>query len=149
MTKYERAMGFFLIALGIAVVYYAVSALSLGSIKEPGPGFFPAVCGSGIVILSVIWFAGSSKLMAESEVLWEKGQWVAPAIATAVITGYAVLMEPLGYILSTFVFLVAWQFTIEHERWRKTGLIAVIGTAAMYGIFSYLLGVPLPEGWFI
>jgi hypothetical protein len=58
-------------------------------------------------------------------------------------------MEPLGYMLSTFIFLVAWQFAIEREKWLKTGAIAIIGTVAMYAIFSYLLRVPLPEGLLI
>ncbi|KYZ77944.1 hypothetical protein AXX12_16910 [Anaerosporomusa subterranea] len=149
MTKYERATGLFLIALGVAVMYYAMTALSLGTMQEPGPGFFPVVCGIGIVILCVIWFAGNRKPVTQSEPFWEAGQWVAPAISTLIITVYTALMEPLGYMLSTFIFLVAWQFAIEREKWLKTGAIAVIGTVAMYAIFSYLLRVPLPEGLLI
>ena len=69
-------------------------------------------------------------------------------LSVAIMFTYAALMETLGYTLSTLVFLVAWQVLIEHEKWRKTAIIAIVGTASMYVIFVYLLGVALPDGIF-
>lgn len=149
MSKQERIMGLFLIALNIAVVFYAVSELSLGTIEEPGPGFFPALCGTLIIILCAHWLISHRHSVFNSKPLWEQGKWVAPLIAVIIIIIYTSLLETLGYATSTFVFLIAWQLGVERERWLKTGLIAVIGTVAMYTVFSYLLGVPLPEGMFI
>lgn len=144
MTKHERIAGLILLLLGIAVVYYGVSVLSMGTIQEPGPGFFPVICGSGIVILCVIWFVTCLKKETCVTPLWGKGEWQAPLTAVILITLYAALMETIGYVLSTVIFLIAWQQAIEREKWIKTGIIAIVGTAAMYMMFSYLLGVPLP-----
>jgi uncharacterized MnhB-related membrane protein len=55
-------------------------------------------------------------------------------------------MIPLGYILSTLIFLVSWQLMIEREKLLKTAIITIVGTAIMFFLFYYLLGVPLPEG---
>ncbi|CVK19451.1 MULTISPECIES: tripartite tricarboxylate transporter TctB family protein [Sporomusa] len=146
MTKQERMAGLLLVLLGMAVVYYGFSVLTVGTIQEPGPGFFPAICGTGIVILSVIWFITSLKTEACAAPLWEKGAWLSPLIAVILIAVYASIMEILGYILATIVFLIAWQQAIEREKWLKTGIIAIVGTTVMYVLFAYLLGVPLPEG---
>jgi hypothetical protein len=78
--------------------------------------------------------------------LWEPGEWVSPVIALVIIIAYAVGLEILGYVTSTLLFLVAWQVFVERESWRKTAIIAFIGTAVMYALFSFLLGVPLPTG---
>ena len=49
-------------------------------------------------------------------------------------------------MISTFLFLIAWQVLIEAERWKKTALVAIIGTVTMYILFVYLLRVALPQG---
>lgn len=148
MTKQERRAGIFLLLLGIAVMYYAIVDLKLGTITQPGPGLFPFISGAGIAILSTIWILTNLKSMQQIEPLWKKGELRTPVLAIFIITAYTALLDPLGYILSTVLFLVAWQFFIEREKWLKTALITVIGTVAMYLLFSSLLSVPLPEGIF-
>jgi len=149
MNKNERRAAAFFIVLSIAVIYYSVTKLSLGSVQEPGPGFFPFVCGAGILLLCLIWFAMNPKVDTCPAPLWEKGVWVAPVIAMVIITLYTFGLDILGYCTSTFLFLVAWQLGIVREKWVKTGVIAIVGTAAMYLLFGYLLGIPVPEGLLI
>ncbi|MDU4961967.1 MAG: tripartite tricarboxylate transporter TctB family protein [Sporomusaceae bacterium] len=139
----------FFMVLSIAVIYYSLNKLSLGSVKEPGPGFFPFVCGTGITLLCLIWFAVNPRVEKEAAPLWEKGAWVAPVIAMALITLYTLGLETLGYYTSTFLFLIAWQLGIVREKWLKTGTIAIVGTAVMYVLFGYLLGIPVPAGLLI
>lgn len=148
MTRQERIAAVFFVLLGLAVVGYALAKLQLGTLKEPGPAFFPVICGVGIVVLAGYWLVSNLKNTKAWESLWGKGVWIGPLTAIVLITAYAATMEPLGYLLSTVVFLVAWQLAIERERWLKTGVIAICGTVVMYVLFMYLLGVPLPEGMF-
>ena len=51
MTKQERNAGVLILIFGLAVAAYSFSILPLGSIKQPGPGMFPLICGGGIVFL--------------------------------------------------------------------------------------------------
>jgi len=45
--------------------------------------------------------------------------------------------------------MVAWQQFIEHETVFKTIVISLLGTLAMYVLFSYLLKVPVPAEFFV
>ena len=47
------------------------------------------------------------------------------------------------------LFVIAWQKVIEHEKWLKTMIIALLGTFAMYALFVYLLKVPIPQELFL
>ena len=146
MTRQERTAGLLLIILGVWVAYYGLFELKIGTIGQPGPGFFPFISGAGIVILCLIWMISNRNCILECQPLWAKGQWVGPVLAVVVTTAYTALMEPLGYALSTLVFLIGWQKLIERENWRKTSIIAVVATAGMYLVFAYLLGIDLPVG---
>jgi putative tricarboxylic transport membrane protein len=149
MTKQERIAGIFLLLLGLAVIFYSLTQLSVGTIHHPGPGFFPVISGAGILILGAIWILKNLKKNISSKPLWAKGDLKGPVFAVIVIAVYAFLLEVLGYVLSTAVFLGAWEFFISKEKFLRAALIIVIVTAAMYFVFHYLLGVSLPEGTLI
>ena len=146
MTKQERYAGLGFILFGLFVALYSVFALAVGSIKEPGPGMFPLVCGIGIVIMCLIWLFRGRMSEFCSEPMWTEDEWKRPVTAVAILIGYTAAWEYLGYALSTLIFLTVWQIVIVKANRRRTALIAVIGTAAMYILFVYLLGVSLPPG---
>lgn len=145
MTRYEKLSAVVFSIISIFVLYYGVAVLKLGTIEEPGPGFFPALCGAGILVLCLLWVVTAPKPAAHVP-FWNEGEWLAPLLAVVCITAYTALMEVIGYVSSTFLFLVAWQIFIVREKWVRIGIIAVTGTAVMYLLFSSLLGVPLPDG---
>lgn len=149
MNKNERRANILMLVISVATIYYSLTKLKLGTIGEPGPGFFPFVCGTGILILCLLWFVINPKVDTSAPVLWEKGNWIAPVIAMVLITLYTFGLETLGYCASTFIFLIAWEIAVAREKWLRTGIIAVIGTVAMYVLFGSLLGVPLPQGLLI
>ena len=148
MTKQERTAGLVFAMFGVATGVYSFTALKIGSISQPGPGLFPLICGSGIVLLCLLWLFQHRNKVSTSEPLWFEGNWHGPALAVVIMIAYTALMEELGYVLSTFLFLVAWQMIVEREKWRKTAVIAVVGSLSMYLLFVYLLKVALPEGIF-
>jgi putative tricarboxylic transport membrane protein len=149
MVKNERRAGLFFILLGVAVIFYSFNALSLGTVKEPGPGFFPFISGVCVVVFSIVWILGLKKEAAEEDKpFWEKGQWVRPLYAILITCVYAGVMDRLGYVLSTLLFIIAWQLFIEGGKWKKIVIISIVGTIVMYILFQYLLSVPLPEGLF-
>ena len=146
MTKQERTAGLVFAMFGLATSAYSLLALKTGTINQPGPGMFPLICGVGIVIMCLLWLFRNRNECRTSEPLWSQKNWVRPVLAVGSMVVYAALMEVLGYSLSTLLFLITWQVLIEHEKWRKTAIIAIVGTVSMYIIFVYLLKVALPEG---
>jgi len=150
--KSERIAAVIISLSGLMVMYYAWQSLKLGSIHVPDAGLLPFLCGAGLAVLGVLWIlviqtsedqAGAAEAETEKRMPWR------PILSLGLMIVYALAMEALGYITSTVLFMVAWQQLIEREKWVKTIIIAVLGTVAMYALFSLFLKVPIPEELFL
>ena len=148
MTKQERMAGLIFAMFGLATGIYSATALKIGTVSQPGPGLFPLICGAGIVLACLVWLLKNRADCRESIPLWSNRNWCRPLLAIVCMAVYAALMEELGYVISTLLFLIAWQVLIEAERWKKTAMIAIVGTVSMYILFVYFLRVALPQGMF-
>jgi cellulose synthase/poly-beta-1,6-N-acetylglucosamine synthase-like glycosyltransferase len=144
VKRHERIAAVIVALGGLAVACYAYAVLKLGSILQPDAGFLPFLSGIALVVLGLCWFAVARGLDDQEKALFEKGRWFKPALALAMMLVYAWTIEAVGYISSTLVFMLAWQVLVERERWVKTIVISLLGTAAMYVLFRYLLKVPVP-----
>lgn len=149
MKRHERIAAVTVVIGGLAIVYYAYAVLRLGSIFQPDAGFLPFLSGIALVLLGICWFVVAGGLEAQEKAFFEKGRWVKPALAMGMMLVYAWAIEALGYITSTLVFMIAWQLLVERERWLKTVLVSLLGTLAMYLLFSRFLKVPVPPEIFI
>ena len=59
---------------------------------------------------------------------------------------YYFAFEPVGYLVSTVVFLLG-LLTMFHRKKPRTNLAVALGfTAVIYAIFTQLLHVPMPQG---
>ncbi|MEH6826209.1 MAG: tripartite tricarboxylate transporter TctB family protein [Motiliproteus sp.] len=70
------------------------------------------------------------------------------------MVGVALLMPWVGFLLSGLGIFVALMLLAEYEPWTmgKIGLYALLTIAIVcgfYGVFSYLLNVPIPDPVFI
>jgi len=148
MRKSERITAIILSLGGLVIMVYAWRTLKLGSIHTPAGGFLPFLCGAGLAILAIIWLV-ALQLSKKKEAPSEKRLWHRPLFAVLLMIAYGWAMETSGYMSSTLIFVVAWQRIIEHEKWVKTVVIAVLSTVAMYALFVYLLKVPIPQEFFI
>jgi len=150
VNKYERLAAVITVMLGALTMYYSWRVLNLGSIFMPDAGFFPFLCGAGLIILGVIW---TLKLQlshkATKDEAAEKSRWHRPLISLLLMVVYGWAFETIGYLTSTMIFMVAWQQIIEREKWGKTLIISFLGTIAMYALFAYVLKVPIPQEFFL
>lgn len=60
--------------------------------------------------------------------------------------GYAVAFIPLGYVLSTVIFIGIVVTVIDREKWKRNILFALGFATVVYLSFTQLLGVQLPSG---
>ena len=65
---------------------------------------------------------------------------------TGLIALYAFALEPLGFLVSSLLFLVAAMFALGERRILRTALISVVSLAVIYVIFQTAFSVVLPEG---
>lgn len=150
MKKYERITAILTSLGGVWIMVYAWQTLKLGSIHVPDAGFVPFLCGAGLLILGFAWMVviqAAPEPTAAGRA--EKRLWHRPLLSLLLMVLYGWAMDAIGYVTSTLLFVIIWQKLIEHEKWLKTILIALLGTSAMYALFVYFLKVPVPPEFFI
>lgn len=123
-----------------------------------GPDFMPKVVGCGLMMLSVI--LGIQALRAVKLKDFDKGddeQDEDPLISkrfiatVAVIFGYFILLKPLGYLISTFLYTFChFMLLTDRNDWKRKWLFCIILSAvisaATYAVFRLGFNLMLPEG---
>ena len=104
----------------------------------PGPGLLPTAMGVLIIAMAAISFIRP-----------EVGRVELPyfrriAIILASLVGYAILLEPAGYVVATALLLAFLLLAFADRRrwWQPVAALAV--SFASYYVFRILLSVPLP-----
>jgi hypothetical protein len=146
-----------LICLAISLFLFALTfKLPPAAIVPIGPAFYPRVVLSLTILLSVILLlidVRAARLRPAGAPAATTG--TAPnyrlVLATFVLFGlYIALLPELGFRISTFLFVLALQITLEWPRSGKRWLLALAvaaGTsAACHFVFEDYLSVLLPRG---
>jgi hypothetical protein len=124
------------------------SLMPMGSLHEPGPGFFPLVLSVILLLLSGLGIASarlSAQDLARSEPFW--GDLKTP-VKIVLATGLAVLaFEPVGFLLTSSCFLALLFLWVSCYPWWKALLSGIAGGIAGWLCFVKLLGVPMPGGF--
>lgn len=68
-------------------------------------------------------------------------------IGIVFIALYAVALESLGFLLSTFIFSIAYQWLLGEKRPARLAITALVATVVIYFIFQRALGIMLPRGY--
>ena len=114
--------------------------------NDLGSGFFPMVVGIAMAALSVLRL-----ILAIREKKGEKsGDDLMGGLATTIlIGGYCIAFNPVGFIISTMVYLFLQILVLtpkEKRSWPITIAISVIAPIAFYVLFVYAINTPLPKG---
>jgi putative tricarboxylic transport membrane protein len=123
--------------------------LGMGTLHNPGPGLYPLGIGLVTVLFSLIIMA-SSFLTERGEALPEEGEGKANRkdIVLVIITLflYALILEHVGFVLSTLLFIVFILKIIERKKWVVAVTFGLIATAGTYVVFNLWLDSNLPRG---
>ncbi len=146
IKKWDRVTGYILLAIGV-VTAWSSTTLSMGKASRPGPGFFPFSLALMLIAFSIVLIAKSWQREEQPLPFWPSRGWVRPLLGAGIFLLYALFLPPLGFILTTFFFLICWMWVIERIRWATILPISIGVTSVLYLIFSYFLEVPLPAGF--
>ena len=119
----------------------------MGKVKHPGPGFLPFGLALCLIVLSLALIIKSWKRNPSPTPFWPQRTWLRPLLGVAIFIFYALVIQRLGFLLSTLLFLLIWMRLIERVRWRTLIGISIGTTAGLYFIFVFFLEVPLPTGF--
>jgi putative tricarboxylic transport membrane protein len=151
MKKAEMMAGVFLLALSGFVIWGALT-MPPSSSFGPGAGFLPFWLGVLLAVLATILFVSAWRSQATEKNTKPvfPGKQALFAI-TSVLVGLAVyilLIEVVGYLVDTFLFVVFLMKVVEREKWPLTLMIAVSTTVGLFITFQILLQITLPSNMF-
>jgi len=146
-----RVTGAVLLAASVAILLAVFAIPGRGGYESSGPRFVPLIVAIGLIVLSAAFLARTvvwpdvemAERSAEEDAVTH---WATPGLLLVAMVAYALLLEPLGYILSTALFFVpvAWLLGSRSPvRDIVCGLVLGVG---LFTAFTQFLGVSLPAG---
>ncbi|GAA3750444.1 hypothetical protein GCM10022225_38400 [Plantactinospora mayteni] len=73
-------------------------------------------------------------------------RWLPPALLSAALLGYVLLLDPAGFVLASAVFFVACARILGSRQWIRDVAVAVPLAFAIYYGFTQGLDITLPAG---
>src|SRR5947209_4463163 len=146
-------------AVGAVVYLYSDSKLPQLQVGDPmGPQVFPALIGIGLLgsallLLLETWRkhqaagaqAGPDPEHGHKDALSHQLILAGMVLWTAL---YYLAFEPLGYLVSTLVYMFVLLACFNRGRWLVNAVCAVGFTLIAYAVFTRFLQVALPQGVF-
>jgi putative tricarboxylic transport membrane protein len=136
-----------------AVYFYATAQIPTLEIGDPlGPKAFPRLLGIGLLITAALLFfemrtaARQPQPVATQPHDTDKSHlWVIAGVAiwTAV---YYLAFDPIGYIISTSVYLLGLTAYFHRGKWLANSLTSVLFSIGSYVLFVKVFGVMLAQG---
>ena len=142
-----------------AVMIYAATLLPKSTVMEIGPDFMPIVVGIVTLILSaallVISLKGLKTRIAEVEANPPaECDYKRMLISLILILVYVFTLKPVGFIVTTLVYLPIQMYVLADAEHRGKKdiitllIIDVIFTFAVFFLFRYGFKIVLPQGIF-
>ncbi len=142
----ERGAAIIFLLTGVYGLIFSVE-LSLGTWEEPGPAIFPLAVSILLCFAGVLTFV-FAKRKEEGGIGWRgiAGPLLTPAKIVGLTAGYILVLDWLGYLLTSLLFIFTLFFWVSRYRfWMAAGLALSIGIGTWY-FFAKILGVQLPGG---
>lgn len=138
----DRLLGLFLFVLAVAYGWAAQQwPAPFGGHEAVGPETFPTIL-SVVLALSSIYLI----VKPDPDTTWPLGRTAFELLlAVLILAAYALLLEPLGFVISTTVAvgLLCWRMGANYKGAFLTGLISAV---VVFVLFNNILELSLPAG---
>jgi hypothetical protein len=125
-----------------AAALYLGADYPVGRAGRMGPGYFPAVIASLLILFGVVSIVRS---LVTSSATVRIGAIKPLLLITGAIAAFGLLLDRLGLVVALVVLIVMSAAASEHFRFRwsaAAGLVALVLFCAL--VFVKALGVPMP-----
>jgi putative tricarboxylic transport membrane protein len=146
----EQVFNAFWILFGIGICIQSIR-LQLWNPAGPGSGFIPFLAGLLIGIIGLLLFLSERSKGSEKE---EAGKFWENSIARnrvfyllASLCLMAILMQKLGFLLTSVFITVFMIRAIEPRRWITLIAVSVGSCLSIYFLFKSLMQINLPKGF--
>jgi len=141
-----------LLLMGFSVVIFVSSLfIGIGSFDNPGPGFMGFLASILLFLLTLIIVIKENRKPAEEKREELSMHWKSltkPFVLTMALCCYAIILEILGYLISTFFLMFIMLLVNNPRKWYLHMVNALIIVNVTYFVFYKMLRVLLPVGTF-
>lgn len=146
MRKFDTISGLFLFLVSVAICAGSLR-LDVGTPNAPGSGFFPLVTGLVLAAFSIVILVQARKEPDKPVRFWEPGaNRKGIYLSFLFILIYALLLEWVGFVVTTIVFFILMSRFVCGHTWRTAILFSTVTAFTTYVVFAYVLHAPLPTG---
>ncbi|NLI92607.1 MAG: tripartite tricarboxylate transporter TctB family protein [Peptococcaceae bacterium] len=139
---FDRYASIVFLVLGISLFFYSQTMkASVGSVV--GPEILPLFFSVALIILSIINLVASIRSKAENK-KGEKLEYKKFFIILISTIIYSLLIEPLGYVITTFAFLMVTFQTMERGKYIQSAIIAAAMSFGVYYLYVEVAKGSLP-----
>lgn len=131
--------GFFLFALGIAVVAYCLVHYPLGTLSNMGSGMYPVALGTLLAVCGAAICVGALSRSVEPFTI----DWRALACVVVGIVLFGLMIDGFGLVPATLVLIVMANLAGGSIRPVQSLTLAAVCSLGAWLIFSYGLRIPL------
>lgn len=140
MKNGDTASGLFLIVLAIAGVLYTM-AHKFKTTVGLSPGFFPTFV---FIMIGICGLVMVLKSLRAKERSWPKFKWGKLGAIIGMLLVYILVMNLIGFIISTVLFLTASMLFYGERRIKVIAPVAVGFTACVFLLWTQVFNIPLP-----
>jgi putative tricarboxylic transport membrane protein len=154
MMIYDRVGGLIWLLLGVGFCIGSVR-LDLGSLEMPGPGFIPFLSGALLALTGLVLLLFPSPYESTEKEKLEiedrgglKKHWKKFIFVLLALFSYLFLLEILGFLITSFLFLFFLLKLTEPKGWVRPLFYSGGVIILSYIIFILILECPFPIGIF-
>jgi len=128
----------------VVAIFFALGGIKvgLGTLSSPGPGFLPVVMAMFLAFLSLFTLI---KGLIRSGKTIGKIPWKRNILAIASVFFYGLLLDLIGFLLSTFVMMfMLFGILKDKNKWTGVFIYSVATALAAWLIFSVAFKIPFP-----
>ena len=128
-----------------AIILWQGRNLSIGSLRAPGPGFFPTLLAFVLIGLSLCLIIPRRK-GDDGKGPASRGSVTRVILVFLFLLAYFFFFEFLGFAILSFLLMASLFLVVAGMKWHVSILWAFISTGLAYLLFDVLLKSPLPKG---
>ena len=120
--------------------------LAVGEPGQPGPGFFPFWLAVAFTIVTLALLVHSFRARPSMASPSGPSRWRTLVLALLSLLGYALALEPLGFLLATFLLMLVLFRSVDPLAWPAAVGGSLATSILAYALFKVWLQVQLPAG---
>ena len=136
-----------LVSLGYG--HQAWTTLPMGKMRQPGAAVFPLIVAALMAVSSLMILLEEMRSLRSEEgpLGLPRGAGLHRLLGVvATLVGYGVMAYLVGHLIASVILCLALVHLINPGSWLRTVVIGLAISLSTYGMFVWMLGVPLPRG---